>query len=315
MTTQELINYYANLLIIQYRQKPKAYAMIQALVTPVVMPQASTQEINFSLIAVSGVFVLSYDGVSSANINWNDSASTIESTLQAITGLSMITVTGDIATQSLVVTFTGVTPPALPLVLVSSSLVDSGGDDVEITIAETDVTMPVAVQNAYNLSGTLAIGAQLDVIGKYAGVSRNGSGFQGQPISLDDADFLQLIRFATILNSAGSSLSVIQDLLNTFFADNIFVFDYQNMHMDYMIDSSVGTVDFAQMIVVQNLLPRPMGVLLGSVIYAPDISHFFGFRTYYWGTYKNSPFNSYIDYESGRPWLSYSDALVVGPVG
>lgn len=39
MTTQELINYYANLLIIQYRQKPKAYATIQALADMAVMDQ------------------------------------------------------------------------------------------------------------------------------------------------------------------------------------------------------------------------------------------------------------------------------------
>lgn len=39
MTTQELINYYANLLIIQYRGKPKAYATIQTLVEPVIMDQ------------------------------------------------------------------------------------------------------------------------------------------------------------------------------------------------------------------------------------------------------------------------------------
>lgn len=37
MTTQQLINYYANLLIIQYIGKTNAYATVQALVTPVIM--------------------------------------------------------------------------------------------------------------------------------------------------------------------------------------------------------------------------------------------------------------------------------------
>jgi hypothetical protein len=39
MTTDELATYYANLLILQYLQKPKAYAMVKALVTPLIMDQ------------------------------------------------------------------------------------------------------------------------------------------------------------------------------------------------------------------------------------------------------------------------------------
>ncbi len=39
MTTQEIIDYYANLLILQYKQKPRAYATIQAQVAPVIMDQ------------------------------------------------------------------------------------------------------------------------------------------------------------------------------------------------------------------------------------------------------------------------------------
>lgn len=220
MTTLELIAYYSNLLIMQYKQKPKAYAMINAVVTPVVMPQTSF------------------------------------------------------------------TMPDEP-------------------------TLPVAVQNAYNLVGTdTALGVQLDIIGKYTGVSRTGNGLQGQPIDLDDTDFLSLIKFATILNSAASDLNTIQNLIAAFFSGNLFVFDFQNMHMGYMIDSSLGTANFAQMIVVQDLLPRPMGVQLASVIYAPHIENFFGFRTYFWSMYKNNGFNSYTDYNETYTWLSYTDALV-----
>lgn len=39
MTTQELIDYYANLLILQYIGQPRAYATIQALVEPTIMDQ------------------------------------------------------------------------------------------------------------------------------------------------------------------------------------------------------------------------------------------------------------------------------------
>ena len=46
MTTQELIDYYADLLILQYLGKPKAYATIQTLVTPVVMDQLPVDVMN-----------------------------------------------------------------------------------------------------------------------------------------------------------------------------------------------------------------------------------------------------------------------------
>lgn len=174
MTTQEIIDYYANLLIQQYLGKPKAYATVQTQVTPVVMDQ-----------------------------------------------------------------------------------------------------LPAQVQDAYNVIGTdIAVGVQLDVIGKYVGVSRNGYGFNGQPISLDDADFWSLIRFATILNSAGSSLAEIQTLLETTFANQVFVFDYANFHMNYFIDSSIGTQDLVQMLVLQGLLPKPMGVQLAITIYSPSLKFF-----------------------------------------
>jgi hypothetical protein len=39
-TTQELIDYYADLLIKQYKEKPKAYRTIEMLVEPILMPQA-----------------------------------------------------------------------------------------------------------------------------------------------------------------------------------------------------------------------------------------------------------------------------------
>lgn len=206
MTTQDLINYYANLLILQYLGQPRAYATIQTLVTPVIMDQLPTQ-----------------------------------------------------------------------------------------------------VMNAYNLLGTNpAVGVQLDVIGKYAGVKRSGNGTNG-PITLNDAEFLILIQIAILKNNSGSSLATIQSLLNQFFPGQILVFDYQNMQMSYLISTSLGSQNLIQLVVSEGLLPKPMAVGL-SIIYAPIITTFFGFRTYFVNTINNSPFNSYSSYQMNRPWLSYADA-------
>ena len=215
MTNQELINYYADLLILQYKGKPKAYAMIQTLVTPVIMDQLPTQ-----------------------------------------------------------------------------------------------------VENAFNVLGSqIAQGVQLDVIGKYAGASRSGVGFNGSPITLSDSDFLTLIQFAIIKNNSGSSLATIESLLFQYFPDEVLVFDYQNMQMSYLINSSIGSQNLVQLLVTEGLLPKPMGVALASVIYAPIITAFFGMTDYILYTLtglteaNSSPFNTYESYQLDWPWLDYDDSI------
>lgn len=206
MTTQDIIDYYANLLILQYKGKPNAYATIQAAVTPIIMDQ-----------------------------------------------------------------------------------------------------LPDQVQNAFEI-GT-AVGVQLDILGKYVGVTRTGNGFTG-PITLDDADFATLITLAIFQNNAGSSLAQIQQLIANFFAGQMFVFDFKDMSMGYYINSSIGTLDLIELFITENLLPKPMGVALKATIVGPVIDNFFGFRTYQLPAANSSPFNTYSDYQSGRPWLSYSNAVI-----
>lgn len=165
----------------------------------------------------------------------------------------------------------------------------------------------IDVQNAFDLD--TAVGVQLDVIGKYAGVSRNAYDFSGA-IVLDDADFLTMIRVAIIKNTFGSSLYDIENLLNQFFPGTLLVVDYQTMRLSYLFDSSIGSLQLAEVMVKQNLLPKPMGVQLSSVIYGPSINDFFGFVTYTYPTaFKSHGFNTYAVYESDCPWLSYTNVI------
>lgn len=199
MTTEDIITYYAKLLILQYVGKPKAYATIKALVRMVVMDQ-----------------------------------------------------------------------------------------------------LPVDVQDAFSID--TAVGDQLDILGKYVGADRSGNGFTA-PITLDDDDYRAFIRICIVSNNNGSSLYDIQTLIHQQFGDEILVFDYANMHMNYFINYSVGSQDLIQMFITEGKLPKPMGVRL-AIIYAPGIE-FFGFRTYTVNTAHNFPFNSYTDYQMDYPWLSY----------
>ena len=172
MTTQQLINYYANLLILQYLGQPNAYATIQATAALFIMNQ-----------------------------------------------------------------------------------------------------LPIAVQNAFNMDGT-AVGVQLDVLGKYAGVTRNGYSLSGLPISLSDADFFTLIKMAILTNSSGSDLNSIQSLLNIYFPNEIYVFDHKEMRMSYLINSSIGSQNLIQLFITEGLLPIPMAVQLASPIYTSNLKFF-----------------------------------------
>lgn len=317
MTPLQLVQYYANLLILQYLQKPKAYATVQAVATPAIIPQTTVQSLLFSGTAASGTFVLNWtpNGVgqatgSTAAINWNDSISTIQTKLQAVAGLGSATVSGSIA-AGLVVTFTGVAPVASLLTVSANSLATAGSAAITIAVAQTDVTLPTAILNAFNIQASLgptAVGNQLNTVAKYAGVTRSVNLSFGT-ITLSDADLLTLIQFAILRNAAGSSLATIQAIINQYFAGEVLVFDYTNMRMSYLVNSSVGSQNLIRAVIAEGLLMRPMGVQLASTIYAPVITKFFGFRTYLVAGYNNEPFNTYTSYNQTWPWLSYANAI------
>lgn len=208
MLTQNLIDYYVKLLILQYLGQPKAYAHIRALVTPVIMDQ-----------------------------------------------------------------------------------------------------LPLDVQDAFNIETT--VGVQLDTFAKYVGVSRSGVGFLGQQITLDDDDFRSFIKIAIIQNQSGSSLSVIQNFIYTYFPNQLFLYDKADMSLDYLISSTVGSQDLLELFITEGLLPRPMGVEVSSIIYLPTLD-VFGFITYENTTGLNIyPFNTYEDYNETWHWLDYSDAIII----
>jgi hypothetical protein len=318
MTPLQLIQYYAGLLILQYLQKPKAFATAQWLASQAILPQTSAQLISFGTTPTSGTFVLNFfpfgvnqTTLQTAAVNWNDTAAQVQTKLQALSGLGSVTVAGSItSTAGLTVTFTGVTPVAALLTITSNSL-QASGNTITPTIAETDIVLPLAVANAYNLSTTLgatAVGVCLDTLAKYVGVTRTGSLSTGA-ITLSDSDFLSLIQFAALKNSAGSDLSSIQSLIHNFFPNQVLVFDYANMQMSYLISSSVGSQNLAKLLVAENVLMRPMGVALGATIYNSVINKFFGFRTYLLVGVNNEPFNNYTSYNQTWPWVSYSMAL------
>ncbi len=323
MTVTELIQYYANLLIIQYNGLPNASATISTSVTPEVMAQNSQQLVSFSPTPTGGTFTLAYNGNNTVPTNWNDTPATVQADLEALPGLSRVQVTvptgNTTITGGFTVIFDGVVD-ALLLTVSNNSLVPV----VTITVAEQVVNvfdvLPIAIQNAFNILPGLidsngnpipiAVGKQLDVVGKYTGVSRSALTPIGN-ITLSDSDFLTLIKFAIVQNSAGSSLYDIEYNMNLFFNGQFIITDYKNMQMAYLLSSSLGSANLFYVLIAQNKIPKPMAVGL-SITVVPNVYDLFGFFTYFQG-YPNpavKPMNTYASFNKTWFWLSYSNIVL-----
>lgn len=167
--------------------------------------------------------------------------------------------------------------------------------------------LPNQIQNAFD--PLTAIGAQLDILGKWAGVSREGFSFSG-PMVLDDEDYRKIINLKIIKNNSGSSLADIKDLLQLYFENTIRVFDYKDMSMSYYVSSAFGSQELVEFFINKDLLPSPMAVGVGSIIFHPTLK-FFSFRTYR-AESRGFPFNTYANYNEDWPWLTYTYALNAG---
>lgn len=104
----------------------------------VILLSVASETWTFSGVAASGTFIANWNGHASAVINWNDTASMIQTKLQAITGLGEVTVTGSISSETLVVKMNGVygTAPGA-FSFTSNTLETSGIAAITITNAIT----------------------------------------------------------------------------------------------------------------------------------------------------------------------------------
>lgn len=168
--------------------------------------------------------------------------------------------------------------------------------------------LPLQVRDAFDVK--TAVGVQLDILGKFVGVSRMQRTFT-QLVSLDDDDFRVLIQIKTVLNSSKSDLASIQAIVFGFFNGAIRLFDHQTMYMSVYFDALAGSLTLAEVFVRGDFIPRPMGVRLSALIYAPNVETlpFFGMSTYTVPALGAVGFNDYADYQQTWPWLTYQDAV------
>jgi len=166
--------------------------------------------------------------------------------------------------------------------------------------------LPQQLQEAFNIE--TAIGKQLDILGKYIGVERRVLTFSGA-VTLDDTDYRTLLKIKISLNNLGSSTYDIQNFIVNQASNILQAFDHQNMQMSFYINSNFASLNLAQALIRQKLLPKPMGVSYSSVIYLPDLTNIFGFQSYTVTNLPVSGFNTYEDYQETWTFLRYENAL------
>lgn len=124
------------------------------LVTGAGFSTGETQILTLSGIAASGTFKINYNGVLSAAINWNDSISTIQTKVQAVTGLSTALVTGSIASQTLTFNLSAIVNVLGLIYVTNNSLTTSGAVAITFAYNEgyTNTLTPSSKQYQFVLS-------------------------------------------------------------------------------------------------------------------------------------------------------------------
>lgn len=134
-----------------FSQQPNILAGNGQLVV-ILMPPA-TETWTFSGVAASGAFVVNWNSVATASLPYTSTASAIQTALRAIPGLGAVTVTGSIASESIVVSMAGVYGAAPgAFTFTSNTLATSGITAITITNAITGgITLAAAITASVSL--------------------------------------------------------------------------------------------------------------------------------------------------------------------
>lgn len=163
------------------------------------------------------------------------------------------------------------------------------------------------VLNAFDLE--TAVGQQLDILGKYIGLSRQVKIFlPNQTTRLNDDDYRTLLKLKLITNNGRASTGEIKKSLYELFPDTIRVYDNRDMSYTYFVSDTLQ--DLMTVIVSERLLPLPMSVEYRLIFVSKDVTKFFGFSNY---TGINNNPNGFTRYSQGfrNYFLRYKDRFTV----
>lgn len=112
-----------------------------------------------------------------------------------------------------------------------------------------------------------AIGAQLDAIGKFVGISRYG---------LNDDKYRVIIKFKVLKNNIGVSMKEIDDAVYLYFGTQVVVVNNKDMTITYILANELG--DIIPILLSEDLLPAPLGVKTKAITSINPSNAYFGFK-------------------------------------
>lgn len=173
----------------------------------IILMKVSVWNLAFSGIAASGTFVVTYNGNSSAAINWDDSSIAIQAKIQAVPGLSQVQVTGNIINLSLNIALRGV---------YGAGLAVTTGSDTLATSAPAAITIAVTNPTVGNTIGA-QVSASLAIV-QFFGVLINESCGTGQVIPTADAQalaaiLLPLLKIGFLVTNSQSDLTAVSGIV------------------------------------------------------------------------------------------------------
>lgn len=182
----------------------------------VILLTTAQQTLTLSGVPASGTFLFTAGGNSSAAINWNDTASMIQTKIQAMPGFSNALVSGSLAGESLLVKFEGVYGALAAATVSSNSLETSGSTAITFTIVQTVMgeTWGAAVTRTKNLvqyfgcmvNENLSIIGQTDLLAAAAVIqplNKIGFAVSNQSADIQPGGMLDMLRTESLTQTRG----------------------------------------------------------------------------------------------------------------
>jgi hypothetical protein len=197
-----------------FSQQPNILAGSGQLV--VILLGHATGQLAFSGVSASGTFKVNFLGNASAAINWNDTASMIQTKLRAVAGLEGAVVTGSIASQTVTVVLGGVYGAAPALTITNNTLQTSAPAAVTVTptVTVAGETLAAAITRTKDLvqyfgvtvTETADTIGQTDVLAAAAvlqALVKIGFFVSAVDTTLDEGGLLDLLRTGNLDHSRG----------------------------------------------------------------------------------------------------------------
>lgn len=204
--------------------------------------------------------------------------------------------------------------------------------------------VPLDVRDAFNIE--TAIGAQLDILGKYIGFARRvltqpdrdyfrmanyedpltaQTGFTDYAggvnldsvfykysmayesfSDLEDEEYRTLLKMKIMLNATDNTLANIAGIMFEFFGTDLVCYDLKDMTISYIVKPTAKKI--ALLAASQGMLPKPQGVGLAGVYMSENPSSIMGYELY--GELVGAPgWHDYSTGFTGTHWLQYSDRI------